>query len=154
MFALDRARFNDDAVLAGALDEAGLVLHFAGINQASEDEQEVGNIALAQRLADALDSHAPIAGIVYANSIHETSDNAYGRGKRSAAEIFEGRMGGAFLDLLLPHIFGEGESHSTITLPARCAARSSMARRRTSIPTGLWSWSMPEKRRKRHSIWG
>ena len=108
---LDRRAFNDDAALAGALDEAGLVLHFAGINRASEAEQEHGNIALAQRLADAMDAHAPEAGTVYANSTHEASDTAYGRGKYGAARVLErraGRNGAAFADVILPHVFGEG----------------------------------------------
>lgn len=106
--ALDRESLNDDAVLAKALNTSGLMLHFAGINRASEEEQEHGNIALAQRLSDALDAYAPEAGVVYANSTHEASDTAYGRGKRGAAEVFEARSRDAFLNLILPHVFGEG----------------------------------------------
>jgi len=104
---LNRTTFNDATVLANALSRAEVVLHFAGINRASEDEQEYGNIALA---ADAVDSHAPEATVVYTNSTHETSDNAYGRGKRGAAEVLEKRAlraGAAFVNLVLPHIFGE-----------------------------------------------
>ena len=109
--ALDRAAFNDDARLADALSGADAVLHFAGVNRASEEEQEKGNIALARRLADAVNASAPQATVVYANSTHEASDNAYGRGKRGAAEILEVRANGAnaaFVNLILPHIFGEG----------------------------------------------
>lgn len=105
--ALDRVGFNDDTALSAAVTGADAVLHFAGINRASEQEQEHGNIALAQRLANALDAHAPKAAVVYANSTHEASDNAYGRGKRGAAEALEAK-GSPFANLILPHIFGEG----------------------------------------------
>lgn len=109
--ALDRTGFNDDAALGDALSDAGLILHFAGINRASEEEKEHGNIALARRLAEALDTHAPSAALVYANSIHESVNNAYGRGKRCAAEVLSARASrsrAAFVDLVLPNIFGEG----------------------------------------------
>lgn len=109
--ALDRKNFNDDAALKRALSGAGAVLHFAGINRASETEQEDGNIALAQRIANAIDAHAPNATVVYANSTHEASDNAYGRGKRGAADVLAVRADHAnapFANLILPHIFGEG----------------------------------------------
>ena len=107
IITLDRAAFNDDAALADALSGADIVLHFAGINRATEDEQEHGNIALARRLTDALATHAPRATVAYTNSTHEASDNAYGRGKRGAAEVFATRDA-PFINLILPHIFGEG----------------------------------------------
>jgi len=107
LITLDRTSFNDDASLKDALSGADLVLHFAGINRASEAEQEHGNIELARRLADALDYDGSTATVVYANSTHETSDTAYGRGKRGAADVFAAREGGIFVNLILPHIFGE-----------------------------------------------
>lgn len=111
VMALDRAALNDDAALAEALSSAGIVLHIAGINQASEEEQEQGNIAIAERLAAAIDAHAPKAIVAYSNSIHEAADNPYGRGKRRAAEVLAKRAeknGTEFINIILPHIFGEG----------------------------------------------
>ena len=108
---LDRAGFNDDTTLANALKGANAVLHFAGINRASEDEQKHGNIALAQRLAEAMDAHAPGAAVAYTNSTHAASNNAYGLGKRGAAEVLAARAernAAPFVNLILPHIFGEG----------------------------------------------
>jgi len=109
--ALERTSFNDDLVLAEALSGANAVLHFAGVNRASPEEQEAGNIALAQRLADAMDTYAPRAAVAYTNSTHEAADNPYGRGKRGAANVLAIRAekaGAPFSDLILPHIFGEG----------------------------------------------
>ena len=109
--AIDRDTFNDDAALAEAIQGTDAVLHFAGVNRASPEEQEQGNTMLAQRLADAVDANAPGVAVVYTNSTHEAADNPYGRGKRRAAEILGARAekaGAPFANLILPHIFGEG----------------------------------------------
>ena len=48
--------------------------------------------------------------LVYANSIQVDQDNPYGRGKRCAAEVLAaavGDVGGRFVDVLLPNLFGE-----------------------------------------------
>jgi UDP-2-acetamido-2,6-beta-L-arabino-hexul-4-ose reductase len=104
---LDRAGFNTDAVLAGAMAGADAVLHFAGINRASDAEIADGNPGIATRLAEACAIAGVKPHIVYANSIHASGDSVYGRSKAKAAEILAG-VGGAFTDLILPHIFGEG----------------------------------------------
>lgn len=109
--ALGRAGFNDDAVLEGAVADADAVLHFAGVNRASEGELEEGNPDLAKRLVAALAKTGSKATIVYANSTHSTADNPYGRGKKRAADVCAAHasaQGTAFVDLILPHIFGEG----------------------------------------------
>ncbi len=63
------------------------VIHVAGVNRAeTDDEVEQGNVDLAERLAAALRASRPVH-VVYANSMQADRDNAYGRGKRAAAEI-------------------------------------------------------------------
>ena len=100
---LDHAAFDDDAQLVAALHGADAVLHFAGINRAPDDVVEAGNVAIAQRLADAVGA----GHIVYANSTHAGSKTPYGRGKARAADILA-QTGARFSDLILPHVFGEG----------------------------------------------
>ena len=102
--ALDHAGFDDDATLRAALNGAGIVLHFAGVNRAPEDEVEAANPTIARRLASALDGQPHI---VYANSTHAAGDTPYGRGKAEAARIL-GAATPNFTDMVLPHIFGEG----------------------------------------------
>lgn len=104
--ALDHAAFNDDALLLDALRGAKGVLHFAGVNRAEEDIVESVNPALAERLVSVVGAAGADPLIVYANSTHATSDTAYGRGKRRAADIFV-NSGLRFTNLFLPHIFGE-----------------------------------------------
>ena len=107
IIALDRAAFNDPGLLQKALSGAAAVLHFAGVNRASDDEVEAGNSAIATRLSEACEAAGAAPHIVYANSTHAASDTPYGRGKRQAGEILS-QASPAFANVVLPHIFGEG----------------------------------------------
>lgn len=102
--ALDHVAFQDDKSLSNGIADAEAVLHFAGVNRASD--VEAGNPAIAQRLAAACIEVGANPHIVYANSTHSTSDTPYGRSKRIAGEILQA-IGGRYTDLVLPHIFGE-----------------------------------------------
>jgi UDP-2-acetamido-2,6-beta-L-arabino-hexul-4-ose reductase len=105
--ALDRAAFGDDDRLRGALEGAGVVMHFAGVNRGSDEEIANGNRWLADRLAQAAaEAKALDCHVLYANSIHARGGTVYGAAKREAAEIL--RRGFARVsDFELPHIFGE-----------------------------------------------
>lgn len=109
-----RAIFDDDDTLEAALTNATSILHFAGINRATGEmtdaDVEAGNPALAERLAQAIEKTGSKAALVYANSTHSMNENPYGRGKKEAARILSQqavRSGTPFVDMVLPHIFGE-----------------------------------------------
>ena len=104
--AMDHAAFETDDLLQGSLADADAVLHFAGVNRASDADVEAGNPAIAQRLAAACIIVGAKPHIVYANSTHAASDTPYGRSKRIAGEVLQA-LGGSYTNLVLPHIFGE-----------------------------------------------
>lgn len=104
--ALDRSGFGDPAVLREALTGADAVLHFAGVNRASDEEVEQGNPAIAEALVRGCREAGAAPHIVYANSTHVASDTPYSRGKRRAGEVLAAFAPG-YTDLVLPHIFGE-----------------------------------------------
>lgn len=104
---LDHAAFADDARLADALAGADAVLHFAGVNRASDADLASGNPDIARRLVDACRTAGSAPHVVYANSTHAANDSVYGNSKRIAGEILS-EGGGGYTDLILPHIFGEG----------------------------------------------
>lgn len=104
---LDRSAFEDDARLRLAVTGADAVLHFAGANRGTDDAVENANPAIAQRLVEACRVVGAIPSIVYANSIHAASSTPYGRSKRQAGVILS-QLGGRYINLVLPHIFGEG----------------------------------------------
>ena len=105
--ALDHNAFDNDAVLQASVDGAQVVLHFAGVNRAPDDEVEAANPAIASRLVGACKTAGAVPHIVYANSTHAASDTPYGRSKRVAGEVLS-QGGGGYTDMVLPHIFGEG----------------------------------------------
>jgi UDP-2-acetamido-2,6-beta-L-arabino-hexul-4-ose reductase len=86
------------------------ILHFAGVSRAPEVEVETGNIVLAESLLAALRRTGATPAIAYANSTHFARDNAYGRGKRAAAQLLEqwgAGIGARVGNFILPHVFGE-----------------------------------------------
>ena len=102
---LGREDLSDAGRLRDVLTGVDTVIHVAGVNRAATDvEVERGNIALAEQLHDALGDR-PVH-VVYANSVQCDRDNAYGRGKRRAAEILGG-LPGTLADVVLPNLFGE-----------------------------------------------
>src|SRR5450756_1429309 len=56
--------------LVAALTDADVVIHLAGINRASDAELELGNLAIAGRLVEALKAAGSQAAVVFADSIH------------------------------------------------------------------------------------
>lgn len=97
--------------LAEAVGSTSALLHLAGMNRGPESEVYETNIRLAQRLTEALDKNGATPAIVFANSIHSLGDTPFGRSKREAARILAAwakARGVRFVDVILPHLFGEG----------------------------------------------
>ncbi len=103
---IDRHDFADPTLLTAAVANADAVIHFAGVNRAPEAEVEAANPSIARQLIDACRAAGSNPHIVYANSIHNSLDTAYGRSKRIAGELFAAAFD-RYTDLLLPNIFGE-----------------------------------------------
>lgn len=103
---LNHTNYSDSNKLAAALRGADGVLHFAGVNRASDHEMERANLDIAETLINACKEVRATPHIVYANSTHAASDTVYGRSKRGAAEVFVAASS-SYTNLILPHIFGE-----------------------------------------------
>lgn len=108
---LARKDLADPELLASHLQDADVVLHLAGVNRATSDEEvESGNVHLAERLGSAIAASRSAPRVVYANSIQSGRDTPYGRGKAEASRILAmttAEVGGSFADVLLPNLFGE-----------------------------------------------
>ena len=108
--AVDRSAFSDDGFLSKALDNCDVVVHLAGINRASDEDLERGNIEIASRLVGVMKASNTRPHLVYSNTLHESADNSYGRGKRGAHACFSqwaNSEGAKYSELILPHVFGE-----------------------------------------------
>lgn len=108
---LTRADFTSIERLAGAIGDADVLFHLAGVNRAdSDDAVERGNVELARALGQAIGATGRPVHVVYANSIQADQDTAYGRGKLRAAVILGdavAAVGGTLTEVLLPNLFGE-----------------------------------------------
>jgi len=106
-----RETFADAALLEAFCDSADVIVHVAGVNRASSDSEVVeGNRWLALRLIDAMRTSGSTAPVVYMNSTQSEHDSPYGLAKLEAADALAEQCatsGAAFLDLILPHLFGE-----------------------------------------------
>ncbi len=86
------------------------VIHVAGVNRGDDASVEDGNRTLATQLRTALTSSATPIKVVFANSIQAGNGTAYGTGKAAAAAelaALADEIGGAFVDVQLPNLFGE-----------------------------------------------
>ena len=108
---LSESAFESVEALAAALGKADTVFHLAGMNRGPEAEVYDTNLALARRLTEALDLRGLAPTILFANSTHSLGDTAFGRSKREAAGLLAAwakARGARFVDVVLPHLFGEG----------------------------------------------
>lgn len=101
----------DPAQAREAVNGSNRAIHIAGVNRASADEIEEGNLLFAQQLADTLLTvdHPPSV-VVYANSSQAGNGSVYGESKIQAARILEKaarEIGAEFRDIRLPNLFGE-----------------------------------------------
>lgn len=102
-----------------------LVVHLAGVNRASEKDLLSQNISLAESLVSALEASGTIPSIIYSSSTQAIQpQTAYGRGKAEASQRFMAwsqNTGGRFLELIVPHVFGEyGRPHYNSAIATFC----------------------------------
>lgn len=103
--------FDSIESLRNALGPARTILHLAGMNRGIDAEVYETNIRLAHDLTSALGPAGPSPTILFANSIHSLNESAFGRSKREASRhlgAWAAAHGGRYVDIILPHLFGEG----------------------------------------------
>lgn len=107
----DRSTFADPAALDAFVSKSDVVVHIAGVNRAStDDEITSGNMGLAQALVDARARTGASFDVVYANSVKAADPGPYGESKAGAAELLGADARAAdnrFVDIRFPHLFGE-----------------------------------------------
>lgn len=106
----NRETIGDAEALQRFVGEVDVVIHIAGVNRGSDAEVYEGNVDLAHKIAAALQATDDSRVVIFANSIKAGDDSAYGRSKEHAAQILADAQlaaGGRFVDVRLPHLFGE-----------------------------------------------
>ena len=114
----------DPAQFHLALSGVDAVLHFAGVNRASNQERLFDNVLSAKQLTSSLDQAGVRPVVVYANSIQAGNDSPFGISKQAAADHLSewGRLAGAAIaDVRLPNLFGEhGRPHYNSVVATFC----------------------------------
>ncbi|MDE1977653.1 MAG: NAD-dependent epimerase/dehydratase family protein [Elusimicrobia bacterium] len=107
-----REAFADQKRLEKFAGSCDAIIHLAGKNRGEDAEIAETNVRLVQQLADACRKKTgKPPHVFFASSSHIALKTAYARSKRRGAEIFRqwaSETGGAFTNLILPHVFGEG----------------------------------------------
>ena len=124
-----RETFASEVALDEFVSESEVLVHVAGVNRASSDDEITsGNISLAESLVAAARRTSSDAPILYTSSTQIDRDNAYGRAKAKAGEVLQSwcaESGTAFANVVLPHLFGEfgrENYNSAVTTFAFCLA--------------------------------
>ncbi|MFY1631799.1 NAD-dependent epimerase/dehydratase family protein [Solwaraspora sp. WMMB335] len=107
---IGRAELADPLRVADKLTGADRLVHLAGVNRGTPDQVAVGNVALARAVAEGLRRcQRPPQQVAFANSIQAGNGTPYGDSKAAAAALLAeaSPRPDAFIDLLLPNLFGE-----------------------------------------------
>ena len=107
---INRGSFRSATSLAEDISGLESIIFVAGTNRGSELEIHQGNTVLAEALSTALGHTTTLKSLVFANSVHSSADTFFGAEKARMAEIFQraaDTQGFDFVNVVLPHIFGE-----------------------------------------------
>lgn len=102
--------FEDEETLDEFVQQCDAIVHLAAVNRhESEEALYETNVALAQKLADALRRTKSAAHILFSSSSQEERENLYGKSKREGRRILAKAArenDGRFTGLIIPNVFG------------------------------------------------
>jgi UDP-2-acetamido-2,6-beta-L-arabino-hexul-4-ose reductase len=104
-------RDNSDAQLVSLVSQADAIIHLAGENRPKDSAlYEVGNVGMAQKLADAIMQSQKKMPVIFTSSAQANRENEYGQSKRKAEAIFNelaSKNGNPVAIYRLPNVFGK-----------------------------------------------
>lgn len=110
VISFDRSFFEQEDVLDEFTLKCDIIVHLAGVNRHSEEDVIYNtNVGLAKKIIDSLVRTSFKGMVIFASSIHEEKNNAFGSSKKIARELFatwENVSGGTFKGLVIPNVFG------------------------------------------------
>ncbi|AKM82212.1 TPA: UDP-N-acetylglucosamine 2-epimerase (non-hydrolyzing) [Candidatus Berkelbacteria bacterium] len=101
--------FQSDKKLEDFVSKSDVIIHLAGMSRGDDSELYQTNIDLTNKLISALEKTGNKAGVIFASSIHEKTDNAFGKSKRDSRMLLNNwakKNKTKFSGLLIPHVFG------------------------------------------------
>jgi UDP-2-acetamido-2,6-beta-L-arabino-hexul-4-ose reductase len=108
----ERLFWEDERRLSRFVGGCDVILHLAFVNRNPDPSYLYEtNVSLTQKLADALERSGNVPAVIYASSIRERENTAYGRSKAVCREVLEAAMKkreGMLESLRIPNVFGPG----------------------------------------------
>jgi len=109
-----RDTFGSEEALDRFVSSADVIVHAAGVNRPRDASDYSANVSMAEALVDAMHRTGRRVPVLYLNSVQTEADsqstNPYAASKAEAADRLRGHQDDVdadFLDLVLPHVFGE-----------------------------------------------
>ena len=102
--------FDDPIKIDEVLSNVDIIVHLAGINRAEDQDYLYNqNIILSNKIIESIKRIGFKGKLIFASSIQEKLDNAYGKAKKESREAFYNaskKIGFAFTGLIIPNVFG------------------------------------------------
>ncbi len=102
--------FKNDPKIDQVIKEVDTIVHLAGLNRSeNQDYLYNENLLLSKKIIESIKRVDFNGKLIFASSIQEELDNAYGRAKKDSRELFtnESKEGGfPFIGLVIPNVFG------------------------------------------------
>jgi len=110
----DRDTFGSEEALDRFVRSADVIVHAAGVNRPRDASDYSANASMAEALVDAMQRTGRRIPVLYLNSVQAEADsqstNPYAASKAQGADHLrehQADVDAAFVDLVLPHVFGE-----------------------------------------------
>ena len=104
--------FTDEDKLRAFVRSCDAIMHLAAMSRApSEEVLYETNTGLVRKLVAAMDAEKVAPHVLFASSIHETRNTAYGRAKREGRTLLAQRaesLKTPFTAFIIPNVFGSG----------------------------------------------
>lgn len=101
--------FTHDDKLRSFVKKCDIVVHLAGMSRGDDKEVYDTNVRLATELIGAFEASNVAPQLFFASSIHEKTDNGFGRAKKESRILFSKwakQNNARFVGLIIPHVFG------------------------------------------------
>ncbi len=106
----ERGFFSDEKLLTNFVQQCDTIVHLAALNRHHEPEVIYQtNIALVQKLIQALTNSNHRAHVLFSSSSQEEQENLYGKSKKEGRELFAAwaeSTGSTFTGMVIPNVFG------------------------------------------------
>ncbi len=102
--------FETDQKIDKVIKEVDVIVHLAGLNRSdNQDFLYNENLLLSNKIVESIKRVDFNGRLIFASSIQEDLNNAYGRGKKDSRELFSNESkesNFSFIGLIIPNVFG------------------------------------------------